>query len=92
MDPDTRALVRARALSVWLRADLDALVRRTGRRGKRPLLAHGDPRAKLAKLLEQRTPIYAEADLVVDSSDGPIKAVVERVLEALAPPRQRSGT
>ena len=84
IDPDTRALVRARALSIWLRADLDTLVRRTGRPRKRPLLAGGDPRRKLAELLDQRTPIYAEADLVVDSSDVPIKTVVDRVVKALA--------
>jgi shikimate kinase len=84
VDPQTRALVRARALSIWLRADLDTLVRRTGRPTKRPLLAGGNPRGKRAELLRQRTPIYAEADLVVDSSDVPIKTVVNRVLEALA--------
>ncbi|HEY7600115.1 MAG TPA: shikimate kinase [Candidatus Limnocylindrales bacterium] len=84
VDPTTRALVRARALSIWLHADLDTLVRRTGRPCKRPLLAEGDPRAKLAELLERRTPIYAEADLMVDSSNAPVGAVVNRVLEALA--------
>jgi shikimate kinase len=84
VDPATRALVRAKALSVWLRADLDTLVRRTGRPGKRPLLAQGDPRARLTELLEQRAPIYAEADLVVDSGNAPLAAVVNRVLEALA--------
>ena len=84
MDPATRALVRAKALSVGLHADLDTLVSRTGRPGKRPLLAQGDPRARLAELLEQRTPVYAEADLMVDSSNAPLGAVVKRVLEALA--------
>jgi shikimate kinase len=84
VDPDTRALVRARALSIWLRADLDTLVRRTSRPNKRPLLAGGDPRGKLDELLRQRTPIYAEADLVIESSNVPIKTVVERVLAALA--------
>jgi shikimate kinase len=84
LDPTTRALVRARALSIWLHADLDTLVRRTGRPGKRPLLAEGEPRAKLAELLERRTPIYAEADLMVDSSSAPVAAVVNRVIEALA--------
>jgi shikimate kinase len=84
VDPATRALVRAKALSIWLRADLDTLVRRTGRPGKRPLLAQGDPRARLAELLRQRSPIYAEADLVVDSGNAPIAGVVNRVLEALS--------
>jgi len=84
MDPETRALVREMGRSVWLRADLDALVRRTARPGKRPLLAEGDPRATLARLLEQRAPVYAQADLVIDSGRGPIGAVVAQLLDALA--------
>jgi len=84
MDPETRALVREMGRSVWLRADLDALVRRTARPGKRPLLAEGDPRATLARLLEQRAPVYAQADLVIDSGRGPIGAVVAQLLDAVA--------
>lgn len=84
VDPQTRALVREKALSIWLRADLDVLVRRTARPGKRPLLAKGEPREILASLLEQRTPIYAQADLIVDSGRGPVGAVVGEVLAALA--------
>jgi shikimate kinase len=84
VDPTTRALVRERALSVWLRADLDVLVRRTARRDDRPLLAGGDPRARLAALLEQRATVYVQADLVVDSGKGSIGDVVARTLEALA--------
>jgi shikimate kinase len=60
------------------------LVRRTARRDDRPLLAGGDPRAKLAALLEQRAAVYAEADLVVESGRGPIGAVVARTIDALA--------
>jgi shikimate kinase len=84
MDPQTRALVREQAFSIWLRADLEVLVRRTARPGKRPLLAKGDPRIVLADLLEQRTPIYAQADLIIDSGKGPVGAVVAEVLAALA--------
>ena len=84
MDSQTRSLVRDRALSIWLRADLEALLRRTGRRTDRPLLAKGDPRATLQRLLEEREPVYAEADIVVDSGSGPLNAVVDRVLYALA--------
>ena len=84
VDPKTRALVRERALSIWLCADLDVLVKRTGRRGDRPLLAGGDPGARLAALLEQRASIYAQADIVVDSSKGPVGAVVARAIDALA--------
>lgn len=84
MDPGTRALIRERALSVWLDSDLDVLAARTAKRRDRPLLASGDRRATLACLLEQRRPVYAEADLVVESSRGPVAAVVGRVLDALA--------
>jgi shikimate kinase len=83
MDPGTRSLVHARAVSVWLRAEVDALLRRTGRRADRPLLAQGDPRMILEALLQQRAPIYAMADITVDSDKGPLNAVVARVLDAL---------
>jgi shikimate kinase len=95
MDSRTRALVHERAISVWLRADLDLLVRRVSRRNDRPLLQVAEPRQKLADLMAQRHPVYAEADLTVDSADGPPEATLERVVAALdsfvrtAPARQR---
>jgi shikimate kinase len=84
MDPRTRAAIRAHGISVWLRAELDVLVRRCGRRSHLPLLAGGDPAAVLARLKAEREPIYAEADLVVESGDGPHEAVVERIVDLLA--------
>jgi shikimate kinase len=84
MDPVTRAAIRRHGVSVWLRAELDVLVRRCARRGGRPLLDQGDPNAVLAKLMEERYPAYAEADIVVDSSDGPHEAVVELIMARLA--------
>jgi shikimate kinase len=83
MDPETRGLVRAKGVSIWLRAEVDVLLRRTSTAGRRPLLAGGDPRERLTSLLAQRAPVYAEADLVVDSGKGPINAVVARILAAL---------
>lgn len=83
MDPETRRLIHERATSVWLRADVDLLVRRTGRRNNRPLLKRGDPRDILAKLIEARYPVYAEADVVVDSVDGPPEMTLARVMEGL---------
>ena len=72
MNPRTRPLIAKRGISVWLRADLDVLVRRTSRKGGRPLLKNKDHRATLGKLIEERGPVYAEADIVVDSrEDGP---------------------
>jgi shikimate kinase len=91
IDPETRALVRECGISVWLRADLDVLVKRTARRDDRPLLKGGDPRARLAALLERREPIYAEADLAVDSSDGPLRGIVARILEQLPQDGEEQG-
>lgn len=67
MDGETRALVRARAVSVWLRAALEVLLQRTSGRTHRPLLNRGNPRAILGRLIETRYPVYAEADLTIDS-------------------------
>jgi len=83
MDPATRALIKEKAISVWLRADLDVLFERVSRRGHRPLLRTADPKARLAELMALRYPVYAEADIVVDSGTGPISAMVERVIEAM---------
>lgn len=83
MNPRTRDRIRERAISIWLRADLDLLVRRTSRRGGRPLLAHGDPRATLERLMAERYPVYAEADLTVDTTEENIERMVERILAGL---------
>lgn len=83
MDAETRARIKAGGISVWLKADLDLLLRRVSRRTNRPLLKQGDPREVLSKLMEQRHPIYAEADICIDSVDGPADSTVERVIEAL---------
>ena len=83
MDPSTRALVKDKAVSVWLKADLDQLLKRIGRRNDRPLLQNVDPRAKLAELIELRYPVYAGADLTVESADGPPDVTVQRVLRAI---------
>ncbi len=83
MHPETRAAIGERAISVWLRADLELMLKRTGRRNHRPLLKRGDPRKILSDLMAQRYPVYGDADLVVDSVDGPPEVTVERVLAAL---------
>lgn len=83
MDPETRKLIRGGAISVWLRADLDTLTTRTKGRGHRPLLNNGDPRETLAKLMETRYPIYAEADVTVDTGLDNPNVTCGRVLSAL---------
>lgn len=84
MDPMTRSLIGRRGVSLWLRADLDTLVARVLRRNDRPLLKRGDPRVILAELMERRHPIYAEADLTVDSGAGSPEVTVNRLIAALA--------
>jgi shikimate kinase len=83
MDPDTRARVRERCVSVWLKAPIELLLARTQRRDTRPLLKDGDPRETLERLLAIREPTYAEADLTVDSEEGPHHVAVDRIIEAL---------
>jgi shikimate kinase len=83
LDEETRALIREKAVSVWLKADVETLKARATRRDDRPLLKGGDPREILTKLLAERAPVYAEADIAVESDDRPVDDTVERVLKAL---------
>jgi len=76
MDPQTRAAVSGAAVSVWIRAALDTLVERTGRKQDRPLLRAGDPRTVLDRLMRERHPVYARADIVVDSPAGGTQEMV----------------
>lgn len=84
MDGETRARIAEQGVSIWLKADLAVLLRRVKRRGDRPLLATPDPEGTLRRLLTEREPVYALADLTVLSEDTPHELVVERVVEALA--------
>ena len=83
MSPETRERISQRGIAVWLRADLDVLVERTGRRRDRPLLNTGDPRKILKGLMDQRYPIYALADITVESRNVHQEVTVDRVLDAL---------
>lgn len=84
MNPQTRALIAEKAVSVWLRADLDLLVHRTAGRTHRPLLNRGDPRAILAGLMAERYPVYALADVAVDSLPGQThEQMARRIVKAL---------
>ena len=76
-------LMRAKAVTVWLRADLDVLFERVRRRTHRPLLRQGDPREILGNLMNQRYPVYAEADIVVESTAQPADRTTEQTIEAL---------
>ena len=83
VDPETRRLLGERAITVWLRAELDLLVKRCARRDTRPLLREGDPREILASLMEERYPIYEQADITVETDDGPHAVTVDKIIEAL---------
>jgi len=83
MDPQTRALMKEKAVTVWLKADLDVLVRRVGRKSTRPLLIDKDPRHVLQELMDKRYPVYAEADITIMTDDRPAAAAVEAIIAAL---------
>ncbi|MEJ0022442.1 MAG: shikimate kinase [Alphaproteobacteria bacterium] len=84
MNAETRALLKETAVTIWLRAEFDTLLRRVERKTHRPLL-QADVRGRLAKLMEERHPVYADADITIDSGSGPHTAAVESVLSALKP-------
>jgi shikimate kinase len=83
IDDDVRARIKADAISVWLKADLDLLAERVARKGTRPLLKDGNPREVLGKLMHERAPIYAQADITVESGAGAHDAVVKKIIAAL---------
>ncbi len=83
MDTETRATVRRDAVSLWLRVPLPTLVRRVSQRSHRPLLVGQEPADVLQRLMEQRHPVYAEADLVLDCGDEPPDHTTSRVVTAL---------
>lgn len=84
MNPETRARIRERGISLWLKAELDVLMKRVKRRGDRPLLKADDPQAVLKRLMDERYPVYAEADLTVVSREASHDEVVDDVIAALA--------
>jgi len=84
MNEETRRRIREAGISVWLRADLDLLMKRVSRRSDRPLLNSDDPAAVMTRLIEQRYPTYATADITVDSRDIPHTSIVKDVIKALA--------
>ena len=83
MDTETRQLIKKCAVSVWLRADLDLLLSRTMRRNDRPLLKNANRRETLERLIAERHPVYADADVVVDSARESPDVTVDRMIEAV---------
>lgn len=83
LNPETRALMKRRATTVWMRADLDVVAQRVQRRDTRPLLRGRDPLEALEALAEVRYPIYATADVTVDVAGGAHAEAVEAIVRTL---------
>ena len=83
-NPDTRIAIGAKGISIWLKAELDVLMKRIKRRHDRPLLKTDDPGATLRKLMEERDPVYALADLTVQSREVMHEKIVDEIVSALA--------
>jgi shikimate kinase len=83
IDAGTRALMKERAISVWLKAPLDVLMKRVSRRDDRPLLKEDDPAATMERLMAERYPIYAEADITIETGGGPHRSAVSDIIAAL---------
>ena len=84
MDPETRAAVKAHGISIWLKANLRVLMKRVGRRDNRPLLQVDNPEAVMKKLMAERNPVYAQADITVESREAPHEVMVGTILDALS--------
>ena len=84
INPDTRAAIAAKGISIWLKAEPDVLMKRIKRRQDRPLLHTADPAATLRKLLEEREPVYALADLTVQSREVTHDKIVDEIVSAIA--------
>jgi len=84
MDDQTRSVIEDNGISVWLKADADLLMSRVKRKANRPLLQKPNPEKILAELIDERYPVYAKANLTVDSRDVPHEVIVDDIIEALA--------
>lgn len=83
MNKETRDRIAANGISVWLKADIEVLMQRVSRRDNRPLLKN-NPRAVMERLILERYPVYALADITVDSRDVPHEVIVDEIILALA--------
>jgi shikimate kinase len=83
IDPQTRAWVKENAFTVWIKAPIDVLMSRVQRRDSRPLLKTADPRGTLENLLRERAPHYAQADVTIESDDGPHATAVDQIVSVL---------
>lgn len=83
VNPETRAAIAKAGISIWLKADRDLILQRVKRRSNRPLLRTADPEAVVDRLLAERNPVYAEADIHIQSRDVAHDVVIDDILAAL---------
>jgi shikimate kinase len=83
MRKETRDRIRDKAVSIWLKADADTILRRVKRRSDRPLLRTADPESTVGRLISEREPVYQQADLTIWSRDVPHEKIVDECIEAL---------
>ena len=83
MREETRGRIRDKAVSVWLKADADTIMKRVKRRADRPLLQTADPAATIGRLIEERHPVYQLADITIASRDVLHEKIVEECMVAL---------
>ena len=83
MREETRNRIRDKAVSIWLKADADIIMKRVKRRVDRPLLQTADPAATVGRLIEEREPVYQNADITIWSRDVPHEKIVDECIEAL---------
>jgi shikimate kinase len=84
MHPQSREAIRAKGVSVWLKAEFDVLMKRIKRRNDRPMLHTDDPAGTLRLLIQERDPVYAEADVTVHSRDVPHETIIAEIISAVA--------
>lgn len=83
MREETRNRIRDKAVSIWLKADADVIMRRVKRRADRPLLQTADPAATVGRLIGEREPVYQSADITIWSRDVPHEKIVDECIDAL---------
>lgn len=90
MNDETRALISDKGTSLWLKADVEILIKRTTGRKHRPLLNQGNPIKTLRKLMQERYPVYEQADISIETFDEPMDRTVQRVIKLLKKKRNEN--
>ncbi|BAQ18718.1 shikimate kinase [Methyloceanibacter caenitepidi] len=84
VDPETRTAIKEHGISIWLKANLRVLMKRVGRRDNRPLLQVDNPETVMKRLMAERNPVYAQADITVESKEAPHEVMVSSIIDALS--------